>query len=78
MKWLSVNDVAAELGLGRSSIAALVASNRLACYRFGPNGGRIRFKPEDVEAYVESTRSGPKVKAPAPPKRPVYIPKYPM
>lgn len=74
-KWLSVNDAAKDLGLGRSAVYALVASKELACYRVGPNRGRLRFKPEDIEAYIQAGRSGPKAtKAPAPPKRPAYVP----
>jgi excisionase family DNA binding protein len=76
--WLSVNDVAKELDLGRSSIYALVASGKLACYRMGPNGGRLRFKPCDLEAYVEGVRVGPKVKADPVPRREKYVPKYPL
>lgn len=71
MKWLSVNQVAEELGLGRATIYALVASKELTCYRVGPNRGRLRFKPEDVESYIDAGRSGPKVKtAPAPARYP--------
>lgn len=70
MKWLSVNETAKELGLGRSAIYALVASGQLACYRIGPSEGRIRFKPEDIEAYVESKRVGPKVRRPPAPRHP--------
>lgn len=70
LKWLSVNETAKELGLGRSAIYALVSSGQLACYRIGPSEGRIRFKPEDIDAYVESKRRGPKVRRPPAPQYP--------
>lgn len=78
MSWMSVSQVAEELGLGRSAIYALVASKELTCYRVGPNRGRLRFKPEDVLAYIEGGRSGPKVRNPPAPRRPAYVPKYPI
>lgn len=63
MSWLSVKEAAESLGLNRSAVYALVAKKQLACYRIGPNQGRIRFKASDLEAYVESCREGPKVKS---------------
>lgn len=67
---LSVKGAAEHLGLGRSAVYALVASGDLACYKIGPNRGRIRFKPSDLDAYLEGMRVGPKVRARVTPPRP--------
>jgi excisionase family DNA binding protein len=76
MNWLSVNEVATELRLGRSAIYTLVSSGQLACYRIGPSRGRLRFKPEDIEAYIEAGRIGPNVAVPAAIRRKEYVSKY--
>jgi excisionase family DNA binding protein len=56
-----VRGVAAELGLRPTTVYDLIASGRLACYRFGPRRGRIRVRPADVAAYAESCRVGARV-----------------
>lgn len=75
MSWLSVKEAAESLGLNRSAVYSLVASKQLVCYRIGPNGGRIRFKASDLDAYVDGCRQGPKVKVAAAPRRLPYTPK---
>jgi excisionase family DNA binding protein len=77
-RFLNVKEAAEWLGLARSAIYAMVAAGQLACYRIGPNGGRLKFKPSDLDAYVESTRVGPKLKTPSVSSRPKYVPKYPL
>jgi excisionase family DNA binding protein len=62
-----VREVAAELGLRPTTVYDVIASGRLVCYRFGPRGGRIRVRPADVEAYVESCRVGVRTEAEQPP-----------
>ena len=74
-EWLGVKEAAEALGLSRSVIYTLVAQGKLACYRLGPNGGRLKFKASDLEAYVEGARVGPKPKA-APRPAPVPRAKY--
>jgi excisionase family DNA binding protein len=74
--WLDVKQAAERLGLSRSIVYQLAASGKLAHYKIGPNGGRIRFRPEDIAAYLEGCRvGGPAPPAPTP-KRPRYQPKY--
>jgi excisionase family DNA binding protein len=74
--WLSVKDAAEYLGLGRSSVYEIVAAGRLACYRIGPNRGRIRFRPADLDAYLERMKVGTKVKTQPAPPREEYVSIY--
>jgi excisionase family DNA binding protein len=72
---LTAKEVSEKLGLARTAIYELVAAGRLACYKIGVNGGRLRFKASDLEA----SRVGPKVKVdhpPKPPRRVPYVSKY--
>jgi excisionase family DNA binding protein len=46
----TINQVAAYLGIGRTSVYRLVASGELKAVRVGQ---RLRFRPEDVDAYLE-------------------------
>lgn len=75
-EWLTVNGAAERLGVGRSAIYQLVSSGKLACYRMVSNAGKMKFKASDLDAYAEGCRVGPKVKPPAPPRPPRYVPKY--
>jgi excisionase family DNA binding protein len=70
---MSVKGAAEYLGLGRSAIYELVAAKKLACYRMGPKGGRLKFKAADLDAYTERQREGPKTKEPA---KPLYVAKH--
>src|SRR3954454_22806006 len=76
--YLTVKEAAEFLGINASSIYEMVAANLLVHHRIGPKNGRIRFKASDLDAYVESVRSGPEPKVVKPPKREVYVPKHPM
>ena len=68
----SIKETAEYLGVAESTVRKLVDGKALASHRFGLKGGRIRIAPEDVKAYAESCREGPKrvdatpVKTPAP------------
>jgi excisionase family DNA binding protein len=75
-EWLSAKDAAQKLGLSRSVVYQLVASEKIDHYKVGPNGGRIRFRVEDLEAYIAKCRvSQPAAKA-AIPSRKEYVSKY--
>lgn len=52
---LDVNDVADQLRISVSTIRRLVREGRLRAYRVGGVKGALRFKQEDVDAYLEST-----------------------
>ena len=53
---LSIADAARYLGLCTRSVQSLVADGRLACYRIGPDGGRVRFSVADLDVYVARCR----------------------
>jgi excisionase family DNA binding protein len=56
--WLTVKEAAVALGLSPSIVYQLAASKKLAHYKVGPNSGRIKFRPEDIAAYLEGCRVG--------------------
>jgi excisionase family DNA binding protein len=77
MSWLNVREAAESLGVGQGAVYQLVAAGKLACYRLTPGKGRMRFRLEDLAAYVEASRVDLKArKAPAPRPR-AYVKKYP-
>jgi excisionase family DNA binding protein len=47
----SISELAAEWGVRRNTIHALVRRGELHAVRVG---NRIRFRPEDVDAYLEA------------------------
>jgi excisionase family DNA binding protein len=53
---LTVNDLARLLGISRDSVYRMIRSGELVPYRVGE---RFRFRPEDVETYLERQREGP-------------------
>ncbi len=53
---LKVADVAVLLNVSNSLVYDLAASGKLTPYRPGNGRGCLRFKPEDVEAYLEGCR----------------------
>lgn len=53
MPLMTVNEVATLLGVSRGVIYRLVARSELQPYRVG---ARLRFRPEDVDEYLERTR----------------------
>ena len=53
---LSINEVAAILGVSRTSVYTLIQAGELAPIRVGE---RARFDPIDVRAYLERHREGP-------------------
>lgn len=58
---LSYREAADRLGLSTRSLQRLVDAGRVMAYRLGPNGGRVRFAPEDLDRYVERCRkAGPR------------------
>lgn len=56
---LDIEEVAERLRVSESTIRALVRTSRLRAYRIGGKRGRLRFKLEDVERYIESTATMP-------------------
>jgi excisionase family DNA binding protein len=52
---LDIEEVAERLKVSESTIRSLVRSGKLRAYRIGGKRGRLRFKEEDLDAYVDST-----------------------
>jgi excisionase family DNA binding protein len=50
---LSVNELARHLGISKWTVYRLVRSREIRSVRVGE---RIRFRPEDVEAYLEARK----------------------
>src|SRR5262245_56368078 len=68
---MTIEEAAERIGLSPRSLRRLLDEGRAAVHRIGPRGGRVRFSPEDLDAYVRSTRQyGPwREPSPKPPKR---------
>ena len=47
--------VASALGISRERVAQLARTHELKAIRFGKRG-RYRFRPEDIDAYLERNR----------------------
>jgi excisionase family DNA binding protein len=56
MELLTAKQAAERLTLSARSVHDLVASGKLRAVRIGPGEGRVRFTPEDLEAYLQSCR----------------------
>lgn len=52
---LDIEDVAERLRVSESTIRTLVRLGKLRAYRIGGRRGRLRFKQEDLDRYIEST-----------------------
>ena len=52
---LDIEEVAEKLRISESTIRGLVRSGKLRAYRIGGKRGRLRFKEEDLSAYIDST-----------------------
>jgi excisionase family DNA binding protein len=59
MKLLTVQECAALLRLGESTIYRLIDEGKLAGFRIGPRQGGVRIAESDVLAYLERCRTGP-------------------
>lgn len=54
---LTVAHVADWLSVSVSLVYQIVESGKLPVYRIGNGRGAIRFRPEDVQTYLDSCRS---------------------
>ena len=54
---LTVADVATWLSVSSSLVYQLVESGKLPVYRIGNGRGAIRFRPGDIESYLDSCRT---------------------
>ena len=50
---LTIDEVCSRLNVSISTVRRLIRDAKLPAYRVG---GRLRFKPEEVAAYVDSQR----------------------
>jgi excisionase family DNA binding protein len=53
---LTVNEVAQQLRVSRSTIYSLVERGLMSCHRIGTGRGSIRFSDEQVEAFLQACR----------------------
>jgi excisionase family DNA binding protein len=53
MRLLTIDEVRSQLNVSISTVRRLVRDAKLPAYRVG---GGLRFKPEEVAAYVDSQR----------------------
>jgi excisionase family DNA binding protein len=53
---LRVNEVAALLAIGRRTVYTLVHAGELPAVRVGE---RLRFRPEEIDAYLDARREEP-------------------
>lgn len=54
-RMLDILEVSEQLKVSESTIRGLVRSGKLRAYRIGGKRGRLRFKEEDLAAYIETT-----------------------
>ena len=54
--FLTVKDAAEQLNVSANTIYALVSNGRLTCNRIGLGRGAIRIAPQDLEAFVQSSK----------------------
>ena len=52
---LTIDDVRSRLNISISTVRRLIRDRKLLAYRVG---GRLRFKPEEVAAYIDAQRVG--------------------
>ena len=52
---LDIEEVAERLKVSESTIRGLVRAGKLRAYRIGGKRGRLRFKEDDLDTYIEST-----------------------
>lgn len=51
---LDIEEVAEKLKISDGTIRRLVREGKLRAYRIGGKRGRLRFREEDLELYIES------------------------
>jgi excisionase family DNA binding protein len=51
---LDIEEVAQRLKVSEGTIRRLVRAGTLRAYRIGGKRGRLRFKEEDLDSYVDS------------------------
>ena len=74
---LTVSQASEVLGLSPKTVYKMVTGGDLIHYRVGPKSVSIRFRREDLDAYLEAQRNGQEVKATPPAVvRPAYVPKH--
>lgn len=52
-KWLSVEDVVDELGIGKMTVYRLLRAGTIPSHQFGR---LYRVRPEDLKAYIRDSR----------------------
>ena len=55
MPLLTIDDVRSRLNVSISTVRRLIRDQKLPAYRVG---GRLRFKSEEVTAYIDAQRVG--------------------
>jgi excisionase family DNA binding protein len=54
--YMSVKTAALYLGLNEKTLYQMLKAGKITHYRIGPGKGAIRFKPGDLDNFVESRR----------------------
>lgn len=54
---LTLQEAADILRISTDSVRR-ISANELHRYRVGPHGGRLKYRREDIDAYIESRREG--------------------
>ena len=57
---LTVKEVASWLRLSLAEVYRLIRSSELSHYRVGPGSGAIRVRRDDINAFLNKRRKGPK------------------
>lgn len=58
-RYLTVTEACEYLALSRNTVYKLVEVGKLGHHRAGVEGGKIRFTPDQLDAYLASTRVEP-------------------
>ncbi|MCA9078710.1 MAG: helix-turn-helix domain-containing protein [Planctomycetaceae bacterium] len=67
---LTVAEVADWLSVSASLVHQIVEAGKLPVYRIGNGRGAIRFRPEDIESYLDGCRTEKVVRPPGRKVRP--------
>lgn len=57
---LKPRELAERLKVSLSTVYGLIDAGKIACHRIGCGRGAVRISEEDLAAYLESCRRGPK------------------
>jgi excisionase family DNA binding protein len=56
MHLIDLKAAAKYLGLSERTVRDMASAGTIPCYRIGPNGGRLKFRESELDAYVNGCR----------------------